>query len=108
MEGAATHLEANKSFTVVYTAKGLLYVLSTESGRRVEIPFKMDALSKISLNHMSYLLLLEANGKLKVCVIKSDHKSGIEEDNSQERYQKSTYQPLHRREVQKGRQLRLV
>lgn len=66
VEGAATHIEANKCFTIVYTTRGLLYVLSTESGRRVEIPFKINELAKLSLNQMSHLLLLEANGRLKV------------------------------------------
>lgn len=66
VEGIATYIDSNKTFTVVYTLKGLLYILSTESGRRVEIPLKVDSLSKISLNVESYVLLLDASGKLKV------------------------------------------
>jgi hypothetical protein len=66
VEGIATYLDANKAFTVIYTLKGLLYILSTESGRRVEIPLKTDSLSKIFLNDESYLLLLDSAAKLKV------------------------------------------
>ena len=66
VEGIATFIETNEVFTVVYTSKGLLYILSFESGRRAEIPLKIDNLSRVVLNEQSFLLLLETHGPLKV------------------------------------------
>lgn len=84
VEGIATFLDANKTFTVIYTLKGLLYILSTESGRRIEIPLKIDALSKISLNSENYLLLLDATGKLKVGILDEGSQPRSEESRPQE------------------------
>jgi len=81
VEGAVCHVELNDMYCIVYTAKGLVYILWTESGRRAELPLKVEGLAKVALKN-KYLLLLEATGKLKVIqldVKKITHKSEIKQ-----------------------------
>jgi hypothetical protein len=66
VEGCLLNVVINRLYIVLYTHASLLYIVWAESGRRAEIPLKMENVSKLHLDKNNNLLVLEANGRIKV------------------------------------------